>query len=326
MKKKYFFLTLPLVAAAFFLSLNAYAEYEQEIQSQVDKMMGRAKSNFSEVYFHDMGIIARKADLAELNEMTAKIVRTYLFEKMSQYIQQKIKDINETYLSDPAQATSQFLELVKFQKYFQPTEAFLQTAEGRAIEAELEQARKHALEDLKRGDSKESLMTALEAVRKTGFFMTNSGNEYSSMRELTQELECSFGWKSKINYHYSHKFETDYDAGTIDEEAHLNLESSGKELSEAKWSGEWIYHMKGRDGTVEAVSHATLTHRKGQDIAELVITSAKVSSIGRMNMPMPVSGDMRTFEVKGEPFHPWVALTGMITVELVGCRENKVKP
>jgi hypothetical protein len=165
----------------------------------------------------------------------------------------------------------------------------------------------------------------LQALRKSGLFVTRQAAEITSLRELNLELECCAGWRPSIVYHKEQPFETLYEAGIVSEGVELKLESNRRDLHEARWKGNWIYRYKGREGTGEGVSPAVLKYRKGDETADLVIGTARLSSAGRFNFPANLSGDHRTPEIGGTALSP-EALLPPETLPLTGCREEDKNP
>lgn len=320
MKKNIFWMLAFFFAAA---PAAVFADYAQELRDQIADVQKHAANSPNLVYFHDMGIVARKADDAELNDLATEITGTLLLKKMETYVDSEIERINQLYVTDPVAASHGLVELNHFERYYQPTAGYLNTTGGQSFAAELARIRKDVIAQLKEGCLDDNVRAGLVALKKTGLFITEKPEEILSMRDLPPLLDCCLGWKKKIHYENEKEFETDYEKGTLTEEAHLVLQSNPKDLSEAYWTGEWLYHFKGRQGTGEGVSQARFRYRRGEETADLVITNAKVTAAGRMNMPTPVAGDHRTVDVEGKPLHPAAVFVAGAAAFLTGCHEDK---
>ena len=143
------------------------------------------------------------------------------------------------------------------------------------------------------------------------------------MQEIIRGLECCLAFKKKINYRHEEPFESEYEVGTLTEEGHLVLQTSGQDYSDARWVGEWIYKFKGKEGTGEGVSQATMTYHKGEKSAELVVSASHVSSAGRMNFPMALAGSKKDVTIEGEPMDPQASFFSKSdSIPLTGCHEN----
>ncbi len=309
------------VIFGYHLSQGVAEDYSAEIESQVKQTRARYANSMSLEYFHDMGIIARKADEAELTDLTARILREYLIKPMSDYVEQEIAQINELYLSDAYKASERMSVLNHFVRYYQPTQEFLNTAAGKALAGEFILMQKSTLDGLSAACDDLSLQQGLKTILMTGLFQTNSTQEINNLRGLTREVECCLSWKTAIHYEYSQPFETDYEQGSLTETANLKLQSNPKNLSEARWSGDWIYKFKGREGTGEGLSQAILTYKRGSETADLVITASKVTSAGRMNFPRSLAGEPRTVLLKGKPLLPAIVMSGQ-QMDLNGCKNK----
>ena len=112
------------------------------------------------------------------------------------------------------------------------------------------------------------------------------------------------------------------DAQRLIEDAEFRLETSRRDLNEARWSGTWTYRFKGREGSGEGVSQTHFQYKKGDETSELAISTSRLSSAGRMNFPISVSGEKRTMEIAGSHLHPVAVLSG-IPIALTGCREEE---
>lgn len=323
MKRKWTFI-LGLSVMSLMTGL-AHAEYTDEVKSQIQDLQNRYQNKpLDLVYFHDMGIIAKKADSAEINSLTVEIVRTHLLKKMDEFVGEQLKNINLLYHNGNGSEASKLLRgLLEYKNYYQPSEDFLMTGGAKAIRSEHNLFREIAVKSMEEEDSLEAITRGIRAVQQSGLFVTNAGSQFSDMRKLIEKTECSVGWKPTLNYRNEEDFQTDYDAGQVIQEGHLKLQSSGRDLSEAKWVGVWIYHMKGREGALEGTAQATLKFKRGEDMAALNIADSKLNSAGRMNMPMPASSIQKTVEVVSNPISPVAVFDGNIKISLVGCHENK---
>jgi len=304
--------------------IPAFADYEQDLRDQISEIKKRHRVEMDRTYFRDMGIVASKADDAELNLLATEIVSSLLFRASDQYVQEEIDLINRLYPRDGYKASNRMVELNRFERLYQPTEEFLSTTGGQTFSAELVQLRSQVLDFLGGSCSEYMTVLGLQALRKTGLFVTNRSKEIAQMRELTQELNCCLAWKSKIHYYHAQEFRTDYEEGIMIEEAWLKLRSSPRDYSQAKWEGEWIYRFEGREGKGLGKSNATLQYRKGKDMADLVISSAKLTSAGRINLPITPAGDHRFVAVEGSYAFPAALFSNQVVIQLTGCRENKV--
>ncbi len=301
-----------------------WADYTQELQDQIQSLEKRFPGPLDETYFRDMSVIVHKADSAELMGFASESLRAKIFERFETYVSSQLEEISRIYETDAASASEKLKDLAEYREYLQPTAPFLETASGRTIAGELSAERDRALEAVKNGCSLEVKKQVLLAVRKTGFFATREPKERDALRRLSEELSCCIGWKASMAYDFTQKFETDYDEGTIREEAHLNLASLSTDWNEAKWVGDWTYYFQGREGTAHAASQATLRYRREDDFADLVITNSKVDSVGRMNIPIQMSGDHRTLEVEGNRLDPLVNFSKTFKVPLTSCHENTI--
>lgn len=313
---------LALVIAAA-VSQNAGAsDYAEDLRRQADKVRETYASGRAE-YFHDLSVIARKADDAGENQVAAEILRD-LFQASENWAQEQVNQINEQFLADAFHGARRLPDLTRFDRKFQPTDNFLKAAQGQALNTDLIQYRVNALESLQRSCETKNLVQGIAAVRKTGFFVTGSPAETQILRSLTENLECCFSWKPEISFSRQQEFETLYESGIFTEEARLRLESSRSDLSEARWSGDWIYRYEGREGRGEGVSQGILIYRKGEDAASLSISASRVSSTGRMNFPNPLSGEKRTLETEGSPLDLSLNFFEE-SVPVTGCRTREKK-
>ena len=209
----------------------------------------------------------------------------------------------------------------RYQKYYQPTDEYLRTTGGQAFSSELARLRQNALDRLKEGCSESAIREGLKAVRKTGLFVTDTPQEISTVREIEDRLDCCLFWHPEIRYREEQAFKSEYEEGVLIQEAHFSLQTNRRDDKEALWAGEWIFRFKGREGTAEGVSPAKLRYRRGEETASLTIGTSRVTSVGRINMPIPLSGDFRTVEVQGNPIRPEAVFSEKQAVPLMGCRE-----
>lgn len=312
--------TLLFAFMLFGSSAWASADYAADLRAQITQIKQKASSQGPD-YFHDMGIVVRKADDAGETAIVSEALRG-LFEDSDLFVQKQMDQINDLFEREAFQAGRKIPDLTKPERYFQPSENFLNTALGRALNGDLIQFRANAIESLSKGCTPESTLQGIQAIKKTGLFVTNSPKEIEAMRVLTEASGSCFSWKPEIVFIRTQPFETLYEAGTLTEEAHLRLESSRTDLSQAKWVGDWVFRYTGRDGKGEGVSQAVLTYHRGEDLASLVISTSRVSSTGRMNFPNSFSGEKRTMDTKGTPLHPQVVFFGK-KIELSGVVRKK---
>ena len=297
-------------------------DYTQELRDQIKQIEQRYSNFFTLDYFHEMGIIARKADEAELTDLATEITRTFLLKPMDGYVQTELKTINQLYEVDRFAATKRLEALNRQERYYQPTEEFLNTASGQALNAELVRFRQGAIAELQNACSDFSILQGIQAIRKMELFRTDHGQEIRDSQALLQSVECCLSWKSKIRHSARQEFKSEYEEGILTQETQLTLETNRRDLQEARWRGDWIYRFKGRDGTGEGIAQAILTHTKGSDTADLVISASRISSVGRINFPVPLTGARQTLEVAGESMNPKAILSGQ-PVSLTGCLEEK---
>lgn len=315
---------LILVGVVLF-SGNALAEYDDELRRQAEVLERRYASALEHNYFYDMGIIARKADEGQYDALTSEIVGTYLFKKMDLHVNSELEEIERLYRQDSFKASRRLEDLVRYKRYYQPTGEYLSTTGGQAFGGELARMRANSIEMIGEQCPSSAFEQGLKAMKKTGVFITGKPQEIKTMRELQQKIDCCIRWKSKIHFFEEKEFETDYESGKIHEKGALRLKSSPRNLSEAIWEGKWIYRITGREGTAEGVSLAKLVYRKGEDIAQLTISTSRVNSAGRINLPIAMSGDRRTLDVDGNSLYPELIFSSALSVPLVGCNENKVE-
>ena len=326
MKKRNFFTSLLLLTAAFFLLSRQErlgADYASELRSQIREIQGRNTQGLNFDYFHDMGILARKADEAELNDLTAETVHSLLLKKMEEYVQSEIKAINELYESDRYQASRRLEALNQFKRFYEPTGDYLNTTGGQAIHADMIRFRADALAVLEKSCSSETLATGLQAVLKTGLFVTNSAEEIKALQALPPKIECCLSWAPQLSFRDEQSFKSTYEEGKLTYEAHLKLETSRRDYSDAKWVGDWIQHFDGRDGQGEATAQVILQYPKGAETAELAISASRVTSVGRINFPVTLAGEKRTLEIEGKPLAPKVLFSAGHPVSLTGCHNEK---
>ncbi len=310
----------------FFLPLSLRADYDEELRDQIQSVQTRHVRFKTLEYFHDMGILARKADEAELTPLTTEIVKSLLLKTMEEYVTGELKHINELYVTDPSAATELLISLNRFERFYQPTEDYKGTTHGQVLSAELARLRGEALLDLAHSCSDDSILKGLHALRATGVFVTNHSEEVSRLQEIASGLDCCLGWKTHLDFQSQKEFENDYEKGVLVEEVHLKLLTNRKNYQRAKWSGEWIYRFKGREGAGEGLSQATFEYLKGSDVAQLAISASRVSSAGRINFPMRLAGEKREVSMAGKPIVPEVNFPNATTpVVLVGCLQAKGK-
>lgn len=300
------------------------ADYADELRGQMEGLKRQSAKQLDVAYFHDMGILARKADEADLNLLTTEIVGSLLWKKMEDYLKNETAEINRLYATDVFRASRRLAGLNRFEHFYEPTEEFLSSTNGQALALELVGFRKRALDGIQSSCSDYTLSQALSALRKTGLYVTGRPEEILSLRDLTQALDCCLAWKSKIHYVDEKTFKVTNEEGIFIEEGKLVLETNPRDYSEARWNGDWIYRFEGKDGTAEGISHATLKYRRGDDKADLTISAARVSSVGWIKLPVSVSGSQHTAEIEGNPIQPRAVFSKENSVPLAGCRENKV--
>lgn len=315
------FTAVPCLLFAFgIVSHFAFADYEQELEDQIEEVKKQYPEVFSVPYFHDMGIIARKADEAELNLLVTKIVKSLLLDRMENDIREELEWVKRSYRTNAHEATRRLQELSKFQPFYQPTDEYLSTTGGQELSGSLSRLRSNTLSMLEKSCSEYSIRHGIQALRKTGLFRTNHSEEIVDLREITKRLDCCMYWKPRIQFVMRTPFESDYEEGVIIEEVDLKLRSSRRNMTDAHWVGQWIYRFEGREGKAEGVSHANLRYRKGEDIADLVISASRVTSVGRINLPVSLSGDHRSIEMEGENFFPFANFGRDAVIALQGCR------
>lgn len=308
----------------FFLGLAsaAWAAYEDELRDQIKKIETDYKRVPEMTYFRDMGIIARKSDEAELSELTSEIVRLNLLKVMDEHVRSELKKIHEIYPEEPVASSRKLQDLSRYERFYEPTEEFLSTAYGQSLATDLLQFRENSIGAFKRSCSDFAILTGIQALRKTGLFVTKSASEITQLREIQQQLTCCLGWKPEIHYSREEPFETEYEQGVLIEEGTLKLRSSRTDYSRAEWVGEWIYRYSGREGRGEGVSQGILNYHSGEDQATLTISPSRVSSTGRMNFPTALSGEKRTVTIDGLTYNPQAVLFSE-SFPLKGCRDKK---
>lgn len=309
----------------FFLAANLlFADFEQEIRSQVQALVAQYSAvALDALYFKQMGILARKADDIESNELLTEIVKTHLFQKMDQFVEVELEGIHTLYLADAVLASKKYTDLATYDKVFQPTQEFLNTTPGQALAAELVRYRGNALQTAQRTCQDFALRELIQVYRKTGHFETNRSEEIASVREMKAMLDCCMNWRSEILYQFQRGFFNDYEAGVIRETGVLRLQSDRRDKNHARWAGDWIYQFDGREGNAEGKSQAILTYDKGQETATLTITHARVVSEGRINFPLSPAGELRTLEVEGKNYVPEVLFNKEQMIAVTGCNKDK---
>ncbi len=311
-----------LLAGVLCTSAPAWAEYEDELRDQIRKTETDYERVPDMTYFKDMAIIARKADEAEIPQLTSEITRLKLMKVMEEHVRTELKTINQLYPEQPVASSRRLEELSRYERYYEPTEEFLNTAYGQSIASDLAQLRENAVQVLRRSCSDFAILTAIQALRESGLFITKSAAEITQLREVQQELGCCLGWKPEITYRREQPFETEYEQGVLIEEGKLTLRSSRTDLTQAEWSGDWIFRFTGREGRGEGVSQGILKYHSGQDQATLAISASRVSSVGRMNFPVSLSGDKRSITIDGQAYNPQGSLYGE-SFSLKGCHDKK---
>lgn len=318
MKLKIFWIVSGLLLC--FALGEASADYSQELQDQVRKLQSDYPQP-SPVYFRDAGIIINKADDAGLYDLAAGWVKTLLFEKMAVYVKNQIEEINRLYASGEAlKAGRQMQDLLRFERYYLPSEEFLRTAPAQALVTDMVQLRENAMEDFEDGCMDAGVEQGLIAIRQTGLFMMNNPQETESLRKLNQEAGCCLGWRRTLHFKRQDEFKNDYEAGKTVQEGTLRLESSAADMSQARWAGEFLYKFTGREGQGLGTSRAVLVYHRGSEDANMKITPARMTSTGRMNFPHAVSGEDRTLEVIGNPMIPGFKFFEYDT-PFTGCRD-----
>ncbi len=313
-----------IILAACAVSVNAWAEYADQLKTQVKETEARFTPGSENVYFRDMGIIARKADDSQHYELLAEIINNALFAKMDSYVKSRVKDIDEQLDKDPFQASSKIEALVRTQHYYEPSADFLETAMGKSFAGEMARSRQDTLELLKKNPSVESFIKALSAYQKTGLFSVKKNQEETDLNNLRRQLGCSVAWKKKITYRYEDRFRTDYEEGTVIEEAELTLRTGADEYAAAEWRGPWIFRYKGRDGEGQGTSEAILKVQRGQYETEVLITSARLSSTGRFNFPVTLNSVTRLVNIKPPRLMPKAELSEQ-NFSLSGCSDEGPK-
>jgi hypothetical protein len=300
----------------------ASAAYEDELRDQIKKIETDYNRVPEMTYFRDMGIVARKAEEAELSELTSEIVRLKLLKVMEEYVRAELKKIHESYPAEPVASSRKLDDLSRYERFYEPAEEFLSTAYGQSIATDLSQLRQNSIGAFKRSCSDFAILTGIQALRKTGLFVTKNASEITQLREIQQQLTCCLGWKPEIHYFREEPFETEYEQGVLIEEGTLRLRSSRTDYSRAEWVGDWIYRYSGREGRGEGVSQGILNYHSGEDRATLAISASRVSSTGRMNFPAALSGEKRTVTIDGLTYNPQATLFAE-SFSLKGCRDKK---
>lgn len=298
----------------------ASADYADELKSQIKDTESQYAAKIEPAYFHDMGIIAHKADDAGLYDLLTDIIKQDLFKKMDASLQDDADDINKLMERDPYTASRMIEQLFKFQVYYEPSKEFLKTGAGQAMEGEEVKLRSEALARFKGKTAEAGLIKGLQAYHRAGLFMTRKKNQDDDLAQLSKKLGCTVGWAHKLRYRYEQEFKTDYEKGTLVEEAELTLQTPADEYVKAEWRGPWLYKYKGRDGEAQGTSEAVLKIRRGAYEGELVITASKLSSTGRFNFPANLSGEQRQVEIHGTGLQPEVKISETV-IPLTGCED-----
>ncbi len=320
---KILFALLIFLAGYAWLIQTVRADYAEQLNGQILDIESHAGKMIGPEYFHDMGIVARKADDSGLADLTLQIVREKLLAPMDEYVKSEAAEINRLYETDPLAASRRLKELNSFERYYEPSENFLKTAAGQTLAAELSLKRRNAQGFIATACSESALVQALQIMKKTGLFQTRQAEEINSMREITRLLDCCLAWKPKINYRSEKLFENDYEQGTSAEEAHLLLQTNARDYNEASWTGEWTYHFTGRKGKGEGRSTAVLKYKRGSETADLVISASRLSSVGRINFPVTLEGEPRTLNVEANGIFPKAYFSADQEVPMAGCQESK---
>lgn len=311
-----------LLIVLFFLSpLGVHADYASDLREQIQQIQSRSGGKLGFDYFHDMGIMARKADEAELTDLTTETIKSLLLKKMDDYVQAEVKALNELYVTDRYTASRRLQELNQFKRFYQPTEDYLGTTGGQAIHSDMIRFRADALEAFKKPCSNENIISGLQAVLKAGLFITKTPEEIKALQALPPKIECCLAFAPELYFGDTQDFKSTYEQGKLTVEARLKLQSSRRDYSDAKWVGDWIQRFDGRDGTGEATAQAILKYTKGRDTADLLILASRVTSVGRINFPVSLVGETRTLEVQGKPVAPRVLFTGGKTALMTGCKD-----
>lgn len=316
-----------LVTAILILCLSpaANAEYADQVRQQV-KDTEAAFPEPNDAYFHDMGIIARKADDAELFPLLVEILRRNLFQKSEEYAKSRFEKAVEVMESNPKDAEAIINDLLKFKEQYVPSEEFLGTADGKALAADMVRMRSEALRKL--GGAKASqanLIQGFQAYRKTAMFYLRTAPETADLQALSRRLGCHTGWARQLRYSQEQEFKTDYEKGSLVEVMELTLQTPATDYSNAVWRGTWTVKYKGRDGIGQAVSQATLTFKGGAYEADLLIEGARLSSTGRFNFPNALSGERRVMLIEGTKIQPELEVSGTL-VPLTGCEPEAEGP
>jgi len=306
------------------MGVEAQADYAEEIREHMHQIQSAYPDEVDRIYFRDMGVVARKADESDMNVLTNEIIRTHLFTRMDDYIEASMDEVDRRYEVAADEMTRLVNDLKRYERYYEPTDEFQQTTGGQAFANEMIRIRGQALQLLTQGCSETSMIQGLQAVRKSGLYITNTPEEIRSLRQLNQMIDCCFAWKSQINYRVSTDFESEYEEGVVTESAKFKLMTNPNSYTEAKWVGEWIYEFEGREGTGKGLSQTTLKYRKGDLTADLVVSPARLTSTGRMNFPIQMSGDHRLIEIEGATYYPEAVFSEGETIPLAGCRENEI--
>lgn len=321
MKEQIKFLGLFFLIAV--IPQSAFADYAQEIRNHIDLVENRYRSSMTLAYFTDMGVIARKSDEATEDDLTAEIIGTLLFKRMDDFIEGQMAQAELLFETEGYEAVKIISSLNAFDKFYQPTDEYKLTARGQAFASELIRIRQNALDDLKEECSLDSILAGIRALRKTGLYLTNTSEEITSLRELTNNLNCCLSWKPKIHYYEEMQFETDYDEGVIIQDGSLKLKSSPRNFAEASWVGEWIYKFKGREGIGEGTSTVQLDFKRGSDYAKLKIGGSKLRSSGRINLPVMTAGEERQLEPADGRIFPELYFSEFVRLPVMGCHESK---
>lgn len=300
----------------------AAADYASDLKDQMSALEARFAKGIEWAYFGDAGIIARKADDAGFTDLTTTMIRTYLLKKMESMVTDRLTVINQKFETDPYGAAKQLSELAEWKEYFKPREEYLRTSYGQVVTQELIRQRSEALRSLSQC-SADSIQKGVLALRQTQLFLTRTSEETDSVRELMNRLDCCMYWNPVLEFSYDYAVKTDYEEGVVKERIQLKLESDRRRSAEAKWVGDWRYQIDGKEGSADTLSKAVLTVRRGSEYGDLVISNAKINSVGRVSVAIPTSGEHRTIQVKGNPVSPDAIFRAQTKVPLTGCRNTK---
>ncbi len=306
---------------------SAKAEYAEQLRKQIDETQKRFPKGPEPAYFHDMGIIARKADDAESYDLVMEIVQTYLFGEMDKFVDSNLKKAVAQTEADPYLAGSYISGLLDFEKYYEPSGEFLNSSAGQAAAANLVRVRQEAFEKISKPKvSVADLAAGFKAYKKTGLFSVKGNAEETDLRKLHEKLDCGVSWARKVNIRLQQEFKTDYEGGIMRQNAELTLQSVASDFTKAEWRGPWIFDFQGRDGVGKGTSTAILKVTRGAYDGDLSISTSQLSSTGRFNFPNGLTGERRVVSIVGNKLLPEVEIDYK-KVSLTGCEpEAEEKP